>query len=59
MFYKYHQSLKDYNSVIPDSYVPSTRVGMFNYKKGSLMQKSFDPLAGAKRLENGTLLYEI
>ncbi len=58
-FYNYYKSLQDYNEVVPEKYVPTVRPGMFNYKRGSAMQRTFDPLAGAKRLENGTMLYEI
>jgi hypothetical protein len=36
-YFRYIKSLEEYNNEKLPSYVPSTRVGMFNYKKGSLM----------------------
>ena len=32
---------------------------VFDYKKGSMMQKVFNPLAGAERLDNGALFYKL
>lgn len=40
----------------------SARVSKFEsgkYEKGSIKQRIFEPLAGAKKLANGTLYYEV
>jgi len=54
-FYKYHQSLNSYKKKTS----LSTQQPKLKYEKGSLAQRIFDPLAGATRNENGTLVYEV
>lgn len=55
-FYKYKQSLHEYNSTPAEPvFVPKRE----RYPRGSLLQKAFDPLAGAQRLENGAIFYQV
>lgn len=54
-FYRYKQALEEYNSTIK---VRESKKQL-KYEKGSLLQKIFDPLAGATRLENGTMFYRL
>jgi hypothetical protein len=57
-FYKYYQSLQQYNSEVNNT----QRISQFEsgrFERGSLAQRVFEPLAGAKRNENGTLVYEV
>ena len=57
-YYNYVRSLEEYNK----KDVSSQRVSRFEsgrYERGSLKQRIFEPLAGAKKLENGTLFYEV
>ena len=57
-FYKYHQSLQQYNTETNNT----PRISQFEsgrFERGSLAQRVFEPLAGAKRNENGTLVYEV
>jgi len=56
-FFEYMQELKNYKS----EKGKTTRVSQFEsgrYKKGSLKQRLFEPLAGASRDANGTLVFE-
>ena len=57
-YYNYVRSLQEYNSKQPEG----DRVSRFEsgrYEKGSLLQRIFEPLAGAKTLDNGTVFYEV
>ena len=55
-FYRYQQSLQEYKNDMPER----IRVGKpERYQRGSLLQKVFDPLAGAEKLENGALFYKV
>jgi len=56
-FYEYMQSLNNYQKA-PEP----TRVSQFEsgrYPRGSLRQKLFEPLAGARRNADGTLVFEM
>ena len=56
-YYNYLRQLEDYNAQ-----PSSTRVSRYEsgrYERGSLKQRIFEPLAGARKLENGTLFYEV
>jgi hypothetical protein len=58
-FFKYSQSVAEFNAT---SSTPETSTQLdYNskYKRGSLAQRMFDPLASAKRLPNGTLFVEV
>ena len=54
-FFKYSQALNNYK--VSDFVKPKPTKG--KYERGSLAQRIFDPLAGARRNENGTLVYEV
>ncbi len=55
-FYRYKQSLAQYNSeVVP----PRIRPSFGRYERGTLLQRILDPLAGAEKLDNGALFYEV
>ena len=57
-FFEYLKSVEEYNA----SGVKPDRVDQFEsgrYERGSLKQRLFEPLAGGKRQENGTLFYEV
>lgn len=57
-FFKYSQSVAEFNA---QSTTPAPAALDYNskYKRGSLAQRMFDPLASAKRLPNGTLFVEV
>jgi hypothetical protein len=58
-FFKYAQSVAEFNAT---STTPETSTQLeysSKYKRGSLAQRMFDPLASAKRLSNGTLFVEV
>ena len=57
-FFRYSQSVAEFNA---SSSMPATSDSQYNskYKRGSLAQRMFDPLASAKRLPNGTLFVEV
>ena len=55
-FFRYKQALQEYNSEpLPSLTLPKKE----RYEKGSLLQRVFDPLAGAQRLDNGALFYKL
>jgi len=57
-YYNYVRSLEGYNQAPAQS----TRVSQFNsgrFEKGTMKQRIFEPLAGAQKLANGTLFYEV
>lgn len=54
-FFRYQQALEEYNNQPTKSLVSKKE----RYERGSLLQKIFDPLAGAERQENGTLIYRL
>lgn len=54
-FFRYKQALKAYNAK-SEAKPPKKD---FKYEKGTLLQKIFDPMAGAERLENGALFYKL
>lgn len=53
-FYKYHQSLKSYKTKASFEFKHDNK-----YEKGSLAQRVFDPLAGATRNAQGTIVYQV
>lgn len=55
-FYNYKQALAAYNS---EPAAPLVEPKSERYPRGSLLQRAFDPLAGAARLDNGALFYEV
>jgi beta-lactamase superfamily II metal-dependent hydrolase len=55
-FYQYKQKLAEYNKAAVKPSVPAPKR---KYEVGSLAQRIFDPLAGAKRDQNGTLIYTV
>lgn len=57
-FYKYEQSLKEYMDAPIEAAEPA-KVYSGRYKRGSLAQKMFDPLAMATKNEDGTLIFEV
>lgn len=54
-FYRYKQAVADYNSDTKAKEAKKT----FKFEKGTFLQKIFDPMAGAERLENGALFYKL
>ena len=57
-YYNYTRSLEDYNKEA----VKPARISQFEsgrFERGSMKQRIFEPLAGARKLDNGTLFYEI
>ena len=57
-YFNYTRSLEDYNKEA----VKPARISQFEsgrYERGSMKQRIFEPLAGARKLDNGTLFYEI
>lgn len=57
LLFKYHQELQQYNST--KSEFAKTNEKKSKYERGSLLQLILDPFAGAQRLENGALFYEV
>ena len=55
-FFRYQQALQQYKNEAPAPLVTSRPA---RYERGSLLQRVFDPLAGATRLANGALFYEV
>ena len=55
-FFRYKQSLAEYNSTPAE---PLVEIKKERYARGSLLQKAFDPFAGAERLENGAIFYRV
>jgi hypothetical protein len=59
-FFNYQRSLQEYQNApgltAATALKPSTGG---RYERGSLLQKVLEPLAAARRLENGTLLYDV
>lgn len=55
-FFRYKQALDQYNAEKPASFAAKKAE---RYERGSLLQRVFDPLAGAVRLENGALFYKV
>lgn len=55
-FYKYKMALAAYKADKPEPVVAAPRQ---KFEKGSLQQRIFDPLAGAKKNSDGTLVYEV
>ena len=56
-FFDYQNSIDDYNS--DDSASEKIGANVVKYEKGTLLQRLFEPFAGAKKDENGTLLYTL
>lgn len=54
-FYNYQQSLLDYQKSAEPVRVSIYESG--RYERGSLLQKMFEPLAGARRNDDGTLVF--
>lgn len=57
-YFNYVQSLADYNRSVP----APNRQSQFSsgrFEKGSFLQRMLEPLAGARKLDNGTLYYEV
>lgn len=57
VFFKYHQELQQYNNTKSEFARANDKKG--KYERGSLMQLILDPFAGAERLPNGSLFYEV
>ena len=57
-YYNYIRNLQEYNSQ-PMKSERTSRFESGAYERGSLKQRIFEPLAGAKTLENGTVFYEV
>ena len=55
-FFRYKQALQEYNAEAPK---PLNILRIERYERGTLLQRVFDPLAGAVRDENGTLVYTL
>lgn len=55
-FFRYKQALEQYKNEAP---APLVAARPTRYERGSLLQRVFDPLAGATRLPNGALFYEV
>lgn len=55
-FYKYQMALNAYKAEAPKPAVARPRL---RYEKGSLAQRMFDPMAGATKDEEGTLVYTV
>ena len=55
-FFRYKQALQDYNSEELPA-LPSAQRERF--ERGSMLQRIFDPLAGARKLENGAYFYKV
>ena len=56
-FYEHLKRVKEYNQSDKTERVDQYESG--KYPLGSLMQRIAEPLAGAKKLENGTRFYEV
>ena len=56
-FLEHLKRVKEYNQSSVTGKVDQFESG--KYKKGSMMQRIVEPLAGAVRLENGTRFYEV
>lgn len=56
MFFKYRQSLDNYKTSKKEKVI---QPAYSKFEKGSYKQRVFDPLAGARRDENGTLVYNL
>ena len=56
MFFKYRESLNNYKTSKKEKVVIPA---YSKFEKGSYKQRVFDPLAGARRDENGTLVYNL
>ena len=56
-YFAYMRSLEDYNERQMGERVSQFESG--RYERGSMKQRIFEPLAGAKTLENGTLFLEL
>ena len=57
-YYNYVKSLQEYNAKDAAS-ANLSRFESGKYERGSMLQRLFEPLAGAKTLENGTVFLEI
>lgn len=60
-YYNYVRSLQAYNNSAP-ARNPKDAGNQFSsgrFERGSFLQRALEPLAGATRLENGTLFYEV
>jgi hypothetical protein len=53
-FYKYKKSLEEYTNDVKPRVMKKTE----RYERGSLLQRVFEPFAGARRLENSALFYK-
>jgi hypothetical protein len=56
-FYNYQQSLNDYQKTSDPVRVSQFESG--RYERGTLLQKIFEPLAGARRNDDGTLVFQM
>lgn len=59
-FYRISQKMAEYKAEAPNKAIK--RVSQFEsgrYERGSFQQRIFEPLAGAKRLENGAVFYKV
>mmetsp|Transcript_4911 Transcript_4911/g.3504 ORF Transcript_4911/g.3504 Transcript_4911/m.3504 type:complete len:174 (+) Transcript_4911:776-1297(+) len=58
-FYNYHAALKQYYADEGEKKVTRKMKGLFDFKRGSIMQRAFDPLAYAEKKEDGTVFFQI
>lgn len=60
-FFKYKQSVAEFNAMTTTTENPTDAPVVYDgrYKRGSLAQRMFDPLATAQRLSNGSLFIEV
>lgn len=57
-YYNYMKSLEDHNSTLGKISSPSL-MDSGKYERGSLLQRVLEPLAGSKKLDNGSIYMEI
>lgn len=58
-YFAYMKSLEDYNRNIGHAPKPLNHAESGKYERGSMLQRMFEPLAGAIRQDNGTLYLEV
>lgn len=58
-YYNYMKSLSDYNKKLGHEGKPLNQMESGKYERGSMMQRVFEPLAGAVNISNGGLFMEI
>lgn len=56
-FFEYMKQLKSYKNAAPKT--DTSQFDSGRYERGSVLQRMFEPLAGASRNSEGTLVYSI